>query len=74
MKKKQNIRECDFCGKKVVADDEITYGGSPFDGWFFVEETSGSSQLSNLRRQKQWDLCSMKCLKQFAVASTVCPK
>jgi hypothetical protein len=65
-KKKEILLECDVCGSKVEIDsDESWYGGHPFQGWYHLQVYGGSTRLEELRRKKEWDICSKKCLKKF---------
>ena len=63
--KTENIRICDICKVKVSDDGEIHYGGNPHQEWFTICQTGGSTQLRELKKKKEWDICSLKCLKKF---------
>ena len=66
MKRKQEILECDVCGRKVSDEGEAWFGGHPFSGWFHLTMHGGPTDLESLRSQKDWDICSKKCLENFA--------
>lgn len=72
-RRKENVRVCDVCKKRVSDEGEIHYGGHPHQGWFGVHETGGSTQLSELHRQKNWDACSAECLQKLVIQITVKP-
>lgn len=59
------VRICDICKKRVSDNGEISYGGSVHTGWFTVEQTSGSTQLSELKKQREWDVCGVECLRRL---------
>ena len=66
MKKNAEILTCDVCGKTVSDSGEAMYGGSVFSGWYQLVEHGGSSELSELRRKKDWDIRGIECLRKFA--------
>jgi hypothetical protein len=66
MKKKQQIRTCDICGKTVSDEGEIYFGGHPFYGWFTVNMHGGPTDLESLHAPHDWDICSKQCMIKFA--------
>jgi hypothetical protein len=64
--RKSKIIKCDVCGKEVSDEGGGWIGGHPWSGWFTVKEISGSTQLDELLRKKEWDICSKGCLRDFA--------
>lgn len=64
--KKVTTRRCDQCQTRTTDDGQARFGGSVFTGWFNVEQVCGSTALYDLRKQKTFDLCSAKCLEEFA--------
>ena len=65
MKKQAEIRICDYC-KERVQQEELQFGGSPFNGWYSLERTCGSTALSALEKfNGPWDFCSLECLETF---------
>jgi hypothetical protein len=61
MRKKAEIRICDECGKNVSDGGEMRIGGSVFSGWWHLTKTNGSTCLSALQEQKEFDVCSIDC-------------
>lgn len=64
--KKETVKVCDVCKKRVSDDGEMHFGGHPHAGWFAVEMHGGPTDLRSLRSQKEWDVCGTKCLKALA--------
>lgn len=64
--RKETVRVCDVCKKKVSDGGELHIGGHPHTDWFTVEQTSGSTQLDELKKRRDWDLCSIACLQKLA--------
>jgi len=65
MRTKEERRTCDCCGKDAVADlDNPTIGGHPFHGWFEIQQHGGSTQLAQLKKKRNWDLCGEECLRK----------
>jgi hypothetical protein len=65
--KKQTVRVCDVCGRVTVAEDNAQQiGGNVFGGWFSVQETGGSTLLTELKKKRQFDCCSYGCLVKLA--------
>lgn len=62
-KYRASVRVCDICENRVSDEGEIGYGGSVHTGWFTVEQTSGSTKLSELNKQRDWDVCGIECLR-----------
>ncbi len=63
MKKIINYRKCDCCGN-VVEQSEMTFGGSPFNGWLSVERTDGRTKIPRANNGP-WDFCGAKCCIEF---------
>lgn len=61
--KKETVKTCDVCGKRVSDGGETYFGGHPHAGWFAVEMHGGPTDLSSLKSQKQWDVCGAVCLE-----------
>lgn len=57
---------CDNCNNEVSDTGETRFGGSIFQGWFNVEQISGSTALPELQKQRNFNFCSCKCLGEFA--------
>jgi hypothetical protein len=57
---------CDVCKETTTDDGQTYYGGHPFNGWFHIDRHGGATDLASLRKQKDWDICSLKCLKKLA--------
>lgn len=64
--KKATIKVCDVCEKKVSDGGETWIGGHPFSGWFEVNQHGGSTALHELRKKRDWDICSTKCLEELS--------
>ncbi|MEI7534234.1 MAG: hypothetical protein WCK57_07665 [Verrucomicrobiae bacterium] len=64
--RKSTILKCDVCGKEVTDEGSGWIGGHPFSGWYSLKEHGGSTQLVELNRQKDWDICSKGCLMDFS--------
>jgi hypothetical protein len=64
------IRICDICRKRVSDEGEVTYGGHVHAGWFTIERTGGSTTLRALKEEREWDVCSLGCLKMLAAKLT----
>ena len=67
MKKKIQFLECDVCGKSTTDEGEVWFGGHPFSFWFHLSMNGGPTDLESLHAQKEWDICSKKCLENFAI-------
>jgi hypothetical protein len=67
--RKSTILKCDQCGKEVSDDGCAWIGGHPFSGWLSVKEHGGSTQLAELQRKKEWDICSLECLAALTKAT-----
>lgn len=65
MKSKQDILECDCCGKKKIAKHTIYIGGHPFNGWFTVNKRNNTSCVPIMESKTEFDFCSEKCLKEY---------
>ena len=63
MKKKIEIIECDVCGQRTNDEGEPWFGS----GWFHLSMPGGPTNIESLHTQKEWDICSKKCLKLFAI-------
>lgn len=64
--RKEIVRICDICKRRVSDDGEISYGGHAHAGWFSIERTGGGTSLRALREESEWDVCSIACLKLLA--------
>ena len=64
MKKQIERRICDECAK-VVDQSEMTFGGSPFNGWLEVIRTDGSTVFPRHGDSGPWHFCSKKCCVKF---------
>ena len=64
--RKETVRICDVCQKSVTDSGELWIGGHPHNGWFSVRQSGGSTDLESLHKQRDWDVCSVKCLKALA--------
>lgn len=60
----QKLRICDHCKMKQVDDEKPRFGGSIFNGWVEVHFINGSTRLEALEAQKDFDFCSIKCMKE----------
>lgn len=60
---KATVRICDICKKRVSDEGEITFGGHVHSGWFLIDQTSGSTKLSELKKKREWDVCGIDCLR-----------
>ena len=60
--KQVHERTCDQCGKVQSDNGDLHIGGSPFNGWLYLEKSVGSGMLSGLRPQVCFDFCSEECL------------
>lgn len=65
MQKEEKVRICDICKKRVSDSGETMFGGSVFSGWFNIEMTVGSSNVNELKTQREWDVCGKECLKKL---------
>jgi hypothetical protein len=65
MKLKIETLQCDMCGETAEADQDMYIGGHPFNGWYHLNQHGGSTQLQQLRKKRDWDFCSLKCLSDF---------
>lgn len=63
--KKETVKICDVCKKRVSDEGETYYGGHPHQGWFEVHQRGGATDLASLQMKRDWDICSVKCLKMF---------
>lgn len=54
---------CDHCKKETRYTP--TWGGSTIHGWFSVKRVNGSTTLNGLSKKKDWDFCSVECLRAF---------
>lgn len=64
--RKETVRVCDVCKKRVSDEGEKYYGGHPHNGWFAIHQTGGSTDLDSLKKIRDWDLCSTACLNTLA--------
>lgn len=64
--KKEIVRVCDVCSKEARTGGEMWIGGHPFNGWFTVSQHGGSTTLDELRKKREWDICSAKCLSEMS--------
>lgn len=69
-KLKGNVRTCDICKRTVCDEGKLWIGGHPHSGWFRVQETGGITALSELKRKKDWDICSQGCFLKLAMYYT----
>lgn len=53
---------CDHCKTEKSDNGQIQYGGHPHSGWYHLNKINGSTMLSELKKKKEWDFCSKKCL------------
>jgi len=58
-----NTTICDNCRKEVCDNGEMLIGGSYNGGFYHVGRVPRSTSLNELRRDNNWDFCSLKCLK-----------
>lgn len=65
--RKETVRVCDVCERRVSDEGEIQYGGSAHQGWFSVHRTSGKTDLGSLKAHRDWDVCGIGCLKQLTM-------
>ncbi len=65
MTRKETVRICDVCKKRVSDDGELSIGGHAHSGWFNLHMTEGSTRLEALKRQREWDVCSVLCLDRL---------
>lgn len=63
--RKETVKICDVCQKRVSDDGEITFGGHVHSGWFKLHEQGGGTSLEALRKVRDWDVCGIKCLKRL---------
>ena len=64
--KKEVVKVCDVCQKRVSDEGETYFGGHPHAGWFYIEMHGGPTDLRSLQSQHQWDVCGRKCLTELA--------
>lgn len=64
--RKETVRVCDVCTRKVSDGGELHVGGHPHSGWFTVEQTGGRTTLGELKKRRDWDVCSIGCLNTLA--------
>lgn len=64
--KKEVVKICDICEKRVVTGGQLYISGHPFNGWFAITQHGGSTTLHELRKKREWDICSEECLAKFA--------
>ena len=64
-----NIRICDHCTKEQVDDGQPRFGGSVFSGWYEVKRVDGSTSLQALNSQRDFDFCSIYCMKAYKFTS-----
>lgn len=57
--------ECDVCHKKVFDNGEMLIGGNQFKGFYHLTKENQSTMLDDLQEKRNWDFCSVKCLKEF---------
>jgi hypothetical protein len=65
--KKETVKVCDMCKKRVSDEGETYYGGHPHAGWFSIFMHGGPTDLDSLKSEKQWDVCGKPCLQRLAV-------
>ena len=56
---------CNNCGKEVCDHGQVLIGGSFNGGWYNLARTPKSTALAELQRERNWDFCSAKCLREF---------
>ncbi len=66
MTRKEVVKVCDVCGRKVSDEGEISFGGHPHAGWFAIDKHGGPSDLRSIRSPHHWDVCGTKCLLELA--------
>lgn len=64
--RKEIVKTCDVCQKRVTDEGEIHYGGHPHAGWFKISMHGGPTDLRSLQHQMEWDVCSKKCYLKLA--------
>jgi hypothetical protein len=64
--KKETVKICDVCKKRVTDEGQTWVGGHPFVSWFAVENHGGLTDLASLKAQKEWDVCGVECLRKLA--------
>jgi hypothetical protein len=69
-RKSEEARICDQCQvtQRYSTDNGGYYGGHPLEGWLHLNEHGGSSRLEDLRKKKDFDFCSYRCLGEFLKA------
>jgi hypothetical protein len=65
MKKKIDRFICDQCGKMVDQED-IQFGGSPFHGWYTLDKVIGGTSVMHIEGRRSWprDYCCKECLSK----------
>ena len=63
--RKETVKVCDACSKRVTDEGETHFGGHPHWGWFAIEKHGGKTDLESLREKRQWDVCGVQCLKKL---------
>ncbi len=61
--KKETVKVCDVCKKRVSDEGETYFGGHPHAGWFKIEMHGGPTNLRALKAQHEWDVCGAKCFE-----------
>lgn len=64
--KKETVKVCDVCKKRVSDGGEVHFGGHPHAGWFAVEMHGGRTNLKALQAEHEWDVCGKQCLQKLA--------
>lgn len=57
--------KCDYCGKEVSDNGEISFGKSYFYGWIHLNINNDSAYIGDLNKNTEFDFCSMECLNSF---------
>lgn len=68
MTRRELIKVCDVCHKKVSDDGQLYATSHPHSGWFTVTRSGGSSNMPAINLRNQWDCCSVECLAKLAVS------
>lgn len=66
--RKETVKICDVCKKRVTDEGETYFGGHPHAGWFAVEKHGGPTDLASLKAQKKWDVCGVECLRKLSAS------
>jgi hypothetical protein len=64
--RKETVKVCDVCKKRVSDEGEMHFGGHPHAGWFKIEKHGGPTDLESLRSQHRFDVCGTECLVKLA--------